>query len=85
MSQINKIQVFWDRNNEPQSWAYRLWANSEVCEEDGIDTLPDDLDGAIEQAINMTDLDLTPDQFAREPKMDGGYAVWSADSDSEEE
>ena len=81
--QISKVTIYWDtqdRSNE--GWVYRAEYNHDTdCREAGcIDGVADDdIDNAISEACHILDLDMTPDQFAREPKIDGGYAIWMAD------
>ncbi|MDA0834643.1 MAG: hypothetical protein O2955_04575 [Planctomycetota bacterium] len=76
---ITSITIYWDLNTIPQGWAYRT-LDDHGHEQGGYIPLidDDDLDGAIRQACHELDIDLYPHDFAREPNIDGGYAVWSA-------
>ena len=76
---ITDIRVGWDtQDSSNEGWAY--WASDDngLIESGGIDADADDLDGAIEAAISELGLDIRVDAFAREPHIDGGYALWSA-------
>lgn len=78
-SKITEIQVYWDTQDPAnEGWAYRWRIDGEQqsAQLDGI--ADNDLDGAIAQACHEIDCDITPDQFAREPNVDGGHAIWSS-------
>lgn len=78
MRSITDITVYWnvqDRDNE--GWAYRA-GDEHGPIESGACNGADDLDEAIADACSQLGIALTPDQFAREPHIDGGYAVWTA-------
>ena len=70
---ITEICVFWD----VEGWAYRLSGANGVIDSGPLDSDSDDLDGAVDEAIEISELELTAGMFARETKIDGGYAVWS--------
>lgn len=78
---ISGINVYWDSQDPAnEGWAYRAsdeHGDIDSGSIDGVDS--DDLDGAIANACSQLDMDLTADQFAREPHIDGGFAVWSAE------
>lgn len=80
----DEIKVYWDTtdpNNE--GWAYVAYTgdgeDQKVAESGGLDADDDDLDGAIDEVCHLLDVDLRADQFAREPNIDGGFAIWSAE------
>lgn len=73
-----EIEVFWD-SQDPQNegWAYRA-TDSDGREESGpLDAAAHDMDDAIREACQFIGANLTPDQFAREPNINGGYAHWT--------
>ncbi len=76
-----EITIYWDsQDSSNEGWAYRAADEDGLIESGSIDGIDaDDLDGAIEDACSTIGVDLTPDQFAREPYIDGGYATWTAD------
>ena len=77
--QPTEITIYWD-SQDPwnEGWAFRL------CDESGdIGSGPidcggpdDDLDDVIDGAMHELDIDLTHDDFARDPTEDGGWAIW---------
>ncbi len=76
-STATKITVYWDvQDSANEGWAYRLSHQSGEIASGAIDA--DDLDAAIEQAIVESGLEITVDAFAKEPNLDGGYAIWTA-------
>jgi hypothetical protein len=79
METITSITIYWDtQDRSDEGWAYRAGSDAigSVASGaiDGVDD--DDLDGAIREACRLIGVGLTPDQFGREPHVDGGYAVW---------
>jgi hypothetical protein len=75
---ITRIKIYWDvQDPANEGWAYEVSGDHGTIDSGAIEV--DDLDEAIEEAIRMLDMPLTADQFAREPHVDGGYAVWSRD------
>ena len=75
---ISSIEVYWDDQDATnEGWAYRAKGESN----DTIDSGPIDLltttTGAIREACHILGVDLTPEDFAREPNRDGGFASWS--------
>jgi len=79
ISQITEVKVYWDvQDPNSEAWAYAATSDDGLAASGGLDAEADDIDGAIEEAISELGLDLTPDMFAREPNVDGGYAVWTA-------
>ena len=78
---ITDVTIYWDvqdRSNE--GWAYRASDNDGSIDSGSIDNIADDdLCGAIDDACYQLGLDLTHDDFAREPHIDGGCATWSSD------
>jgi hypothetical protein len=77
---ITRIKIYWDvQNPANEGWAYEVSGDHGTIDSGAVDADADDLDGAIDEAIRILDVPLTADQFAREPHIDGGYAVWSRD------
>ena len=90
---INSIDIYWDDQDPTNvGWAYRAKdENNDTIDSGPIDLvmlhLDDDeqvfLDDAICEACYLLDMagfgcgDLTPEDFAREPNRDGGFASWS--------
>ena len=71
------VKVYWDvQNPAAESWAYDATDGAGLIASGGLEAEGEDLDGAIEEAISELGLELTPDMFAREPNIDGGYAIW---------
>lgn len=75
---LTRIVVYWDRQAETEGWAYRLSDDQGDIASGGIFAAGDDLDAAIGEAVRESGLDLDPDMFAREPELEGGFAIWSA-------
>jgi hypothetical protein len=78
---ITDLTIYWDtqdRSNE--GWAYRASDDDGLIDSGSIDgnVADNDLDGAIKEACRYLGMELTADQFAREPFRDGGFAIWSA-------
>ena len=74
IGQPKEITIYWDTQDpDNQGWAYRTDIDSGPV--DGV--ADDDLDNAIAETCRHLGMDLTPDQFAREPNQEGGYAIWS--------
>jgi hypothetical protein len=75
---VTKVTVYWDaQDSSNEGWAYRLSDEDGDIESGSLDSISDDLDVAIDEAISISGLDLTADMFAREPHIDGGYAFWN--------
>ena len=75
---ITTVTVYWDTQDPgSEGWAYRASDDSGLIDSGSLDADSDDLDGAIDEAISMLDLDARTDEFSREPHIDGGYAVWT--------
>ena len=77
---ITAVKVYWDtQDSSNEGWAYRASDAIGLIDTGAIDGVADDdLDGAIAEAIQSLDIDVSADQFAREPHLNGGYATWSA-------
>jgi hypothetical protein len=74
-----EIRVYWDAQDvENQGWAYRL-----IDEQGDIDSGPlecvwCDIAEAIEDVIAISEIDIAVSDFAQEPYLEGGYAIWTA-------
>ena len=70
------ILIYWD-NQDPdnEGWAYRTSDVDGTIESGGLYE-SGTLDEAIDEAMCELDIDLTHDDFACEPRVDGGYAIW---------
>ena len=78
-NQIAEVKIYWDTQDQSiEAWAYVATGVNGLVSSGGLPEVgADDLDGAIEQAVSELGLDLTPDMFAREPNVDGGFAIWT--------
>jgi hypothetical protein len=76
------VRVYWDSQDPAnESWAYRVVTVDGRETSDAVDGVPsDDLDGAIDEACRLLDLDLGADAFAREPNLEGGFAIFTRDA-----
>lgn len=73
-----RVQIYWDvQDRDNERWAYNASDEQGLIDSGSLESDPDDLDGAITEAICALGLDLTADLFATS-KDDGGYAVWYA-------
>ena len=76
--QFVDVTVYWDEQESPAVWGCRYYdeAGSEsyevLYEADDNRTL----DEAIDKAIRFLRLDVTIDDFDRQPNVDGGVAYW---------
>lgn len=72
------IKVYWD-NRDPRNngWTWETSDAAGVIASGGIDAGPLTLDSAIDDVIFDLALPLHAHDFAREPKVDGGFAVWT--------
>jgi len=78
--QATEIKVYWDnqdRSNE--GWAYRLSDADGDIDSGSLDSDRDDIDGAIDEAVSIAGVEVNADAFAREPNVDGGFAIWTAE------
>ena len=85
--QIVDVTVYWDEQESPAVWGCRYYdeAGSEAYE---VLYEADDnrtLDEAIDKAIRFLGLDVTIDDFDRQPNVDGGVACWQDPDFSERE
>ena len=73
------ITVYWDSQDpDNEVWAYRASDDQGDIDSGSIDLVSDsDLDGAVDEACHMLDVDRTHDDFACDPVTEGGYATWS--------
>ena len=72
------FQSNYGREFDHESWIYFAYGmTGEVIETGELIDSGYELDRAIAEAVCALGLDLTPDQFARQPQVDGGYAVWT--------
>lgn len=71
-----EIRVYWDTQGPSESWAYNASDERGLIDSGSLDAAADDLDDAIAETVSILGLELTPDMFAREPRVDGGYAIW---------
>ena len=74
---LTAITVYWDAQDpRHEGWAYRAHYDDDHEDSGPVEAEPDDLDGAITDACWQIGVELTPDQFAREPNQEGGWADW---------
>ena len=81
--EVTRVEIYWDaQDRDNEGWAYRWERVGHGEQSSGLDGVADDdLDGAIAQACWELGVAIAPDQFARVPKVDGGYAMWERDAD----
>ena len=74
-----EIVVYWDwQDRNDEGWAYRLRDFDGDIETGSLELgADDDIERAIEDAVSLSGLELELDDFAIEPKMDGGFAIWN--------
>jgi hypothetical protein len=74
-----EIRVYWDAQDvENQGWAYRLIDGQGDIDSGPLEGNWCDLAEAIEDVIAISEIDIAVSDFAQEPNLDGGYAVWTA-------
>ena len=77
---IIEVNVFWNSMGDRECWSYHAHDDSGLVESGNLDLVADDdLDGAIDEACRILDLDITHDDFGREPHRDGGCGTWTAE------
>lgn len=84
--QATEILVYWDtQDRDNERWAYTASDERGLIDSGSLDSDPDDLEAAINEAICVLDVELTADLFATS-QDDGGWAIWEglpADDDSD--
>lgn len=80
-SKITEIRVYWDnQDRDNEGWAVRWFSSDREMGSDGIGIdSKARLDDAIDQACYELGVDLTHDDFACSPDVDGGHASWAAE------
>jgi hypothetical protein len=79
--QATEIKVYWDTQDPSnESWAYVISDENGLLDSGSLDSDGDDLTGAINEAISISGLDLTVDDFGIERNVDGGYGIWTKDA-----
>lgn len=76
--QATTIQIYWDvQDRDNERWAYTASDDLGLIDSGSLDSDPDDLEAAINEAICVLGVDLTADQFAT-AHDEGGWAIWQA-------
>lgn len=80
--EITEATIYWDRQGDPEGWAYRLDYSDGHCESGPWEMpLPDeadasDLQRAVVALADQWGLTIEADEVVAEPKVEGGYARW---------